>query len=42
MGKHKTEISLKLFDFLTDLVNGLRYDTDTEYPTSDKTLLVIK
>lgn len=35
MGKHTTEISLKLFDFLIDLGNGLKYRTDTEYPMSE-------
>jgi len=35
MGKHSTEISLKLFDFLIDLGNGLGYHTDTEYPMSE-------
>lgn len=35
MGKHTTEISLKLFDFLIDLGNGMRYHTDTEYPMTD-------
>lgn len=35
MGKHSTVISLKLFDFLIDLGNGLGYHTDTEYPMSE-------
>ncbi len=35
MGKHSTEISLKLFDFLIDLGKGLQYHSDTEYPMSD-------
>jgi hypothetical protein len=35
MGKHTTEISLKLFDFLIDLGNVLQYHTDTEYPMSE-------
>ncbi|KQT26230.1 hypothetical protein ASG22_06050 [Chryseobacterium sp. Leaf405] len=35
MGKHSTEISLKLFDFLIDLGKGLRYYTDTEYPMKE-------
>lgn len=35
MGKHSTEISLKLFDFLIDLGNRLGYNTDTEYPMSE-------
>ncbi|WP_288244665.1 hypothetical protein [uncultured Chryseobacterium sp.] len=35
MGKHSTEISLKLFDFLINLGNVLGYHTDTEYPMSE-------
>lgn len=35
MGKHSTEISLKLFDFLMDLGDGLGYHTDTEYPMTE-------
>lgn len=35
MGKHTTDISLNLFDFLISLGNGLHYHTDTEYPMSE-------
>ncbi len=36
MGEHSTKISLSLIDFLTNLGDGLRYYTDTEYPMSEK------
>jgi len=35
MGKHSTDISLNLFDFLIDLGKILRYHTDTEFPMSE-------
>ncbi len=36
MGEHSTVISLNLIDFLTNLGDGLRYYTDTEYPINGK------
>lgn len=36
MGEHSTKISLSLIEFLTDLGDGLRYHTDTEYPMNEK------
>ena len=35
MGKHTTDISLSLFDFLKDLGNGLGYYVEIEFPMSE-------
>lgn len=35
MGKHTTEVSLNLFNFLISLGTALNYFTDTEYPMSE-------